>query len=123
MRWMVPVAALVLNACATSPSPEIDELTGKWAVALYFDAGAPPSATDMVITTASEGKLAGTFYGSPFEAGNYAIREGIVAIAALTSDQSGVYAHSARLVNGRLEGQTLSQGRNFLMTWTATRTE
>jgi hypothetical protein len=41
-------------------------------------------------------------------------------MAARTGDQSGAYWHSGRLQpDGSIEGQTLSEGRNFLMTWRA----
>jgi hypothetical protein len=111
------VAALMLQA---GPA----DLSGTWDVALYFSADAPPSATVMVLTPAADGSLAGSFYGTSFDVGRVAERRGAVAFTATTADNSGPYLHSGRLTGeGRIEGQTLSVGRDFLMIWTATRRE
>ena len=55
---------------------------------MYYDEAAPPSATLLVIEQAADGKLKGSFYGSPFEVGDYSIRNGVLAFGALTSDAS-----------------------------------
>ena len=100
-----------------------DDLIGTWDVALYFSVDSPPSATVMEIGSAgADGTLTGSFYASAFEVGRYTVREGAVVISVITSDGSGPYATSGRLVApGQVEGQTLSTGRGFLMAWTATK--
>jgi len=39
-----------------------------------------------------------------------------------TSDNSGPYQTSGCLVGERIKGQTWSEGRNFVLAWTAVRT-
>ncbi len=114
------ITALAALALQAAPG----DLAGTWDVALYFSADAPPSATVMVLEPGDGGVLAGRFYGSPFGAARFAERDGVVAFTATTEDGSGPYLHSGRLTeDGRIEGQTLSVGRDFLMLWTAERRE
>jgi hypothetical protein len=112
--------AATLTALALQAAPA--GLSGTWDVALYFSADAPPSATVMVLEPGEDGTLSGRFYGSPFGAARFAERDNVVAFTATTEDGSGPYLHSGRLTDdGRIEGQTLSVGRDFLMLWTAER--
>lgn len=108
---------------ATETKSVASQLLGEWTVALYFSAASPPSSTTMVITNVSEdGTLVGTFYQTPFETARYTVRDDIVAFVLITSDNSGLYSSSGRVTaEGQIDGQTLSTGRNFLMTWTATK--
>lgn len=100
------------------------DLTGTWGVALYFSTDAPPSTTEMVLEPRDGGVLGGSFYGSPFTRARFAEREGVIAFTATTEDGSGPYIHSGRLnEEGRIEGQTLSLGRDFFMLWTAERSQ
>ncbi len=97
------------------------DLVGIWDVSLFFSPTAPPSATTMEIFSANEdGTLTGTFYNTEFETARYTEREGEIAFTVLTRDGSGLYATSGRLLpNGRIEGQTLAAGREFIMMWSA----
>lgn len=135
----IAVTALLVSACApdvpltetadaqvseASASPDIrNTLIGTWDVALYFSPDNPPSATVMEINAASaDGALEGSFYQSPFELGRYVIKDGEIIISVVTSDGSGRYQTSGRLLaSGEFKGQTHSIGRDFLMPWTATR--
>ncbi len=129
LRPLTIVAALSLSACATPPAPAsvpdltTQDLLGTWDVALYFSPDSPPSATLMEIDAVNEdGTLNGRFYGTDFEIGRYTPRDNAIIISAITSDGSGPYATSGRLVApDRVEGQTLSTGRDFLMAWSATK--
>lgn len=123
---------LIVTACATPPpptSPAVDtprtaqDLLGTWDVALYFSPDSPPSATVMEIEAVNpDGTLGGTFYSSAFELGRFTKRGEAIVISVITSDGSGPYATSGRLVApNQIEGQTLSSGRDFLMTWSATK--
>ena len=98
-----------------------DDLVGTWRVALFFSPNAAPSETVMEITDVSDaGLLTGSFYQSAFEAGRATKRDGTIVIAMTTRDGSGLYGTSGRLVApDRIEGQTLSVGRDFLMAWSA----
>lgn len=118
---MIFTLAFVI-AQSVLPAPTIADLEGEWSVALYYAAEQPPSTTTMVVQIDDDGRLGGLFYGSDFEAVQTTIRFDTPTIAAVTSDGSGVYFHSARLIDGRLEGQTFSVGRDVLMMWTAERT-
>lgn len=111
--------AAMAQEAASTPDPQV--LLGTWDVALYFSASAPPSATVMEISAVNEdGTLAGTFYQSEFEQGRYRLTSDSVVFTVITSDSTGPYATSGRVqADGRIEGQTLSTGRDFLMAWTA----
>lgn len=98
------------------------DAAGTWDVSLFFSAEAPPSSTVMVLEPQADGRLAGSFYGSPFEMGRIAERYDAIAFIATTSDSSGQYITTGRLTEGGgIEGQTLSVGRDFLMLWRAER--
>lgn len=132
MMKQVALSLLTLAMAACTHTPDAmntevplspGDLVGTWEVALYFSPDSPPSSTVMKIDAINpDGTLSGSFYQSPFETGRYTEREGVVVISVMTSDGSGPYATSGRLVTpDRIEGQTLSTGRGFLMTWTATK--
>lgn len=132
MKILGPVLVLLLAACATPAAPpppaaEIasalkpTDLNGTWDVALFYSQTELPSATVMELTVGENGALSGSFYQSEFEEAEYSLRGPTLAFGAVTSDGSAPYSHSGRLVNGRIEGQTLSHGRDFLMIWVATR--
>jgi hypothetical protein len=110
-------------SCASTPLPTANgasSLLGNWDVSLNFDPSAPPSKTEMRIFSVDDGALKGTFYGSDFQSGRVTSLSTTWILAARTGDQSGAYWHSGRLqADGSIEGQTLSEGRNFLMTWRA----
>lgn len=126
------LGAFGLAACATTsppaPSrpantatPDPASLVGDWSVALDYDPDQPPSSTRFVVTSAKEGRLQGTFYGTPLESGRVIVRGSELIFAGVTSDASGAYYHSGRLREGELVGQTLSTGRGFVMPWRARR--
>jgi len=105
-----------------STEPAIEGLTGTWEVSLFYSVEAPPSSTQMVIDRVEDGIVTGSFYGTPFASVSRASEhDGIVAFTAVTRDGTGNYVHSGRLEDGVIEGQTLSEGRGFLMLWRAER--
>lgn len=108
---------------ASAPA-DMADLVGVWEVALHFDLSQPPSATVLDIRAVDAGALTGSFYRTDFEIARAVIFEGEVHISFVTSDGSGPYASAARLLpDGSLQGQTLSTGREFLMAWTARKTQ
>ncbi len=112
------LTALTALALQTQPA----DVAGTWDVSLFFSAEAPPSATVMVLDPQADGTLQGSFYGTPFDLGRISERQGAVAFIATTQDNSGDYITTGRLTpDGRIEGQTLSVGRDFLMLWSAER--
>jgi len=119
-------------ALAAPPAPPAEvavpaiapkDLNGTWDVTMFWSPTEPPSSTVMVLNVAEDGKLTGSFYSSEFLEAEYSLRGETLAFASVTTDGEAPYSHSGRLVNGRIEGQTLSQGRDFLMIWVATRRE
>ena len=110
-------ASVMVEAHVQDPPPH--PLIGTWDVALYFSEEAPPSATIMEIESVVEGVPVGTFYGSAFEEARVITRDNMIIFTMTTSDNSGAYIHSGRLIDGEMDGQTLSVGRDFLMPWTA----
>lgn len=135
MKAVAAFAALLLTACATpaatppsaaevsAPAIAPKDLNGTWDVTMFWSPTEPPSSTVMVLNVAEDGKLTGSFYESEFLEAEYSLRGNTLAFGSVTTDGEAPYSHSGRLVNGRIEGQTLSQGRDFLMIWVATRRE
>lgn len=137
MKVAALLVALLVAACATSPeaapvpapaqladmgvSLEPSDLNGTWDVTLFWSPTEPPSATVMVLNVDEAGVLSGSFYDSEFVQAQYSLRGETLAFGSVTTDGSAPYSHSGRLIDGKIEGQTLSQGRDFLMIWVATR--
>lgn len=99
-------------------------IAGTYKVCLFYSAEAPPSETVLVLSEPPKTGQAieGSFYGSPFSLGKFTLNDGTPTFVAVTADNSGKYYHSGRWRNdGVIEGQTLSEGRDFLMPWYATR--
>lgn len=95
-----------------------------WTVCLQFDESSPRSTTTMILDNLPKDRaettpVSGSFYGSLFEQAVYSTRGARGYFAALTSDASGTYYHSATLEDRVFRGQTWSRGRNFLMPWIA----
>lgn len=88
---------------------------------MFWSATEPPSSTVMVLAAAPPNKVTGSFYQSDFLEGEYSLRGDTLAFGSVTTDGDALYSHSGRLVDGKIEGQTLSHGRDFLMIWVATR--
>ncbi|WP_100644385.1 hypothetical protein [Alteromonas facilis] len=97
------------------------KLVGEWQVSLYYSPTSPPSSTQMTITKVNDdGTLEGDFYQTSFQTARYTFYENTLIFALITSDNSGLYSTSGRMtIEGDIEGQTLSEGRNFLMAWSA----
>lgn len=133
MKPFLALFALLLAACATPIQPaapaadpaaaalQPSDLNGTWDVTMFWSPTEPPSSTVMVLNVAEDGKLTGSFYESDFLEAEYSLRGDTLAFGSLTTDGTAPYSHSGRLVDGKIEGQTLSQGRDFLMIWVATR--
>jgi hypothetical protein len=135
MRIAGLIAVAALAGCATQQAParetpsqaeaqagvQADALVGRWRVEMLYSETAPPSTTELVISEAGDGRLAGSFYQSDFLHANYSLRGDVLAFGAVTTDGAAPYGHSGRLVGDMIEGQTLSEGRGFLVIWTARR--
>lgn len=126
MKLLPLLAAFLISACATAPATapaalQPSDLNGTWDVSLLYSKTEPPSATVMVLKVEEDGALTGSFYESEFLEANYSVRGDVLAFGTVTTDGTAPYAHSGRLVDGKIEGQTLSFGRDFLMIWVATR--
>ena len=133
MKPMLALIALLLAACATPASTTAPvtepaaaalkplDLNGTWDVTMFWSPTEPPSSTVMVLNVSEDGKLTGSFYESDFLEAEYSLRGDTLAFGSVTTDGTAPYSHSGRLVDGKIEGQTLSQGRDFLMIWVATR--
>lgn len=133
MKALIPLAALLLAACAAPPAPAAEAppaeaatlapsaLDGTWDVTMFWSATEPPSSTVMVLKTGADNKITGSFYDSEFLEGEYSLRGDTLAFGSVTTDGTAPYSHSGRYVDGKIEGQTLSHGRDFLMIWVAAR--
>ena len=76
----------------------------------------------MTLKIAEDGAVSGMFYRGPIEQGLASDNKGAQCFAFTTTDPSGPY-HTSGCLSGpsRIEGQTWSEGRHFLMHWVAER--
>lgn len=133
MKFLYSFAAFLLAACATAAAPfstaadtavpvlAASDLDGTWDVNMFWSPTELPSSTLMVLSAGPDNEISGSFYGSSFLEGEYSQRGDTLAFGSVTTDGQAPYSHSGRLADGRIEGQTLSHGRDFLMIWVATR--
>ncbi len=112
---------LSLSGFSYTTSEAVPELEGTWAVDLRPSPDSPPYIQDMVITSAKNKQIKGTFYGTKIMNGKINTSWGKVVFAFTTKDGSGVYHTTGELVDGKLIGTTHSLGRDFLTPWTAAR--
>jgi hypothetical protein len=120
---LLGLASCVTNPALTpAPAPSAAGLAGTWAVSLYLAPQAPTRSAAMVITAMNGDAPQGSFYGALIQEGRITRRNGAVVFAGVTADQSGFYSYSGQLSgNCVTEGQTLSEGRDFLIAWSAER--
>ena len=75
----------------------------------------------MRLAVAPDGTVSGSFYDNAIAAGRADESNGRRCFAFRTADARGAYRTSGRPMDGRIEGQTWSEGRGFLLAWTAKR--
>ena len=122
MRILASIAILLASA-ANSPAPEgtLHPVTGTWSVDLRLSLDDSPYSQPMVLEVAEDNAVAGSFYGADIETGRLGEAQGRTCVFFRTSDGSGPYQTTACLVDGKMIGQTWSEGRNFVLPWTAER--
>ena len=120
MKWgPIPIAAVLV---AASPAEErAASVSGEWTVDLRLSLDDDPYSQPMVLAVDDTGAVTGSFYNSEILAGKAGTAQGRTCVAFRTTDGSGFYHTSACLVDGKMVGQTWSEGRNFVLPWTATR--
>lgn len=93
------------------------KLVGSWTIDLRATPDAEGYFQEFVVTSVEGNEFKGTFYGSPIEEGRINSDWGKVHFGFVTKDGSGTYHHAGSLKDGKLEGTTLSLGRDFLSVW------
>ncbi len=107
---------------AASPAQErAAALSGEWIVDLRLSLDDEPYSQPMNLEIAEQGVVTGNFYNSEILAGRAGTAQGRTCVAFRTTDGSGFYHTSACLNDGKMIGQTWSEGRNFVLPWTAER--
>lgn len=121
-RFILAVLAMSIGATAL-PAAAQDQsgLAGNWTVDLRPKPDAAAYLKPMTLAIAADGTLTGEFYEYPIDLGKAGATNGRPCFAFRTHDQSGPYHTSGCLIGDHIEGQTWSEGRHFLLTWTATR--
>ena len=117
------LALIALSVAATTPlaAKTPRGLNGNWIVDLRPSSKSPAYTKPMVLSVAEDGALTGEFYEHAIEKGHAGATNGRDCFAFHTSDQSGPYQTSGCLVGNRIVGQTWSEGRNFVLVWSAVR--
>ena len=116
-----PVAARSTHGAVDASEEQSAAWAGEWSVDLRLSLDDPPYAQPMTLSLTGEGEVAGSFYGSPIEAGRAGEAKGRTCLSFRTSDDSGPYFHAACLEGEKMTGQSWSAGRGFVLPWTATR--
>ena len=114
------LAGMLVAAAANAPSAP-GPLEGEWQVDLRPTPEAPEYLKPMRIELSAAGGVTGSFYDSPMENGTVGEWGDRRCVSFRTRDASGPYHSSACLSGERLVGQTWSEGRGFLLLWTARR--
>lgn len=117
--WLLAAATLV--AAPAAAQDDVQALAGRWTVDLRPSPEAPPYSQPMVLSIGEGGLVTGSFYNSEIQDGRAARSNGRTCFAFRTSDGSAPYQTSGCLVGDRVVGQTWSEGRRFLLAWTAER--
>ncbi len=96
-------------------------LAGDWTVDLRPTPQAPAYLKPMTLTIAANGTLTGAFYEHTIDLGRAGATNRRPCFAFRTQDASGPYQTSGCLVGDHIKGQTWSEGRRFVLTWSAVR--
>ena len=115
---VTPVQALAQEEAEGEPPHPIE---GEWTVDLRLEIDDERYTQPMVLRFSHANNVTGEFYGSTIEAGRFGAAQGRECIAFRTSDNSGNYHHSACLTGVVLVGVSSSEGRAFVLPWTATK--
>jgi len=75
----------------------------------------------MVLSIKADGGVTGSFYDSEIVAGQAGSAQGRTCVVFGTSDGRGLYHSSGCLEGDRIVGSTWSEGRKFVLPWTAKR--
>ena len=98
MKYLCPLGALLLAACATPAAPASPAAEAAAPVLAACDPGAardvtmygsptgPPSATVMVLAAAPDNRVMGVFCQPDFLEGEYSLRGDTLAFAGVTAD-------------------------------------
>lgn len=121
MRMLDLATIIALAVAPPVLSQPVSPLSGEWIVDLRSSPNDPAYLKPMVILVGSDGSMTGTFYDREIDKGRAGAVSGRACFALRTVDASGPYQTSGCLVGDQIEGQTWSEGRNFLLTWTAVR--
>ena len=123
VRLVIPlvVSALAWGWIPFQRAQTPNDLAGDWMVDLRPTTQAPAYIKPMRLSVGADNSLAGEFYESSIASGRADASKGRTCFAFTTRDGSGPYQTAGCLVGDRIEGQTWSEGRGFLLTWTATR--
>lgn len=123
MRALVVVPALFAASLASAaPAPDAyASLAGEWSVDLRVSLADPAYSKTMLLNIAPDRSITGSFYDSDILAGRAGTAQDRQCVAFRTTDGQGFYHSSACLSDGKMVGMTWSEGRNFVLPWTATR--
>jgi hypothetical protein len=92
-------------------------LKGIWQIDLRPSPEAAPYFKDFELTNFIDGKLSGIFYGTPFDNGKIHTALGKIYFSFTTQDQTNTYFHSGSIEKGKIQGQSFSPERGFVMPW------
>ncbi len=126
MTRLLLTLAIVVSAATPALAQTDDhgagQLNGEWTLDLRPTNDAPAYIKSMKLDITPAGVVQGDFYDHPIEDGRAFAAKGRACFAFHTSDNSGLYQTSGCRVGDRIEGQSWSEGRHFLLTWSAIRT-
>ena len=108
-------------ALAQTDDHGASQLNGNWTLDLRPTNIAPAYIKSMKLAITPAGVVGGEFYDHAIEDGRAFDAKGRACFAFHTSDNTGPYQTSGCRVGDHIEAQSWSEGRHFLLTWTATR--
>lgn len=115
------LAASALLCVGLPAAAQTEGLVGHWTVDLRLRLTDAAYSKPMVLAIAPDGAVTGEFYDHAIEAGSARTLKGRSCCAFHTRDLTGPYQTSGCLIGDHIEGLSWSEGRKFVLPWTATR--
>jgi len=102
---------------------DLKALIGTWKLDLSPENDSDNNFAKMTITAIGNNSIKGYFYrdGVKIREGRINMKSGIIHVALVSGDNSGIYNTSFYFKGGLLYGTTHSIDRDFLVVWTATK--
>jgi hypothetical protein len=106
-----------LVAQADSTKNWATDFVGTWQIDLRPSPEAEPYLKNFIVSELKGKTFSGEFYETPFTEGKIHTNWGKLFFSFMTTDGKNSYFHSGTIENGKVQGQSYSPERAFVMPW------